>query len=113
MNKVSLTMQKMAAALRDTKTYVADAVSEKGRVGGNGVVNGHTISINVAHPYLFGNADARTWTSGHEAGHNLGLNHDRDNPAQKYPNGVQTSTFRNLPSAQRLQNPDHYVDFAW
>jgi RHS repeat-associated protein len=116
MNQVSLTMQKMAAALRDdgTKGYVANAyVDSKSRTGGFAPVPGKTITINTGHGALWGSPSMRAWTVGHEAGHNAGLEHSRDNPAQKYANGNANEAFKTLPPAQRLHNPDHFMDFAW
>jgi RHS repeat-associated protein len=116
MNQVSLTMQKMAVALRDdgTKGYVADAYSGSKRgIGGWGTVDGKNVLINTAHRALWGSPSMRAWTVGHEAGHNAGLTHSMENPAQKYANGNANDAYKTLPPALRLKNPDHFMDFAW
>ena len=115
MAKVQHTMQGMAAALRDdgTKGYVANARPEPGSsVMGRGSEPGKTIWINTAHS-LFGKIGAQSWNVGHQSGHNMGLHHGTgDNAACKYGNDAQKAAYENLSPADRLRNPDNYMDFA-
>jgi RHS repeat-associated protein len=115
MAKVQHTMQGMAAALRDdgTKGYIANARPEPGSsVMGRGSEPGKTVWINTAHN-LFGKIGAQSWNVGHESGHNMGLHHGTgDNAAYKYGNDAQKATYQNQSPADRLRNPDNYMDFA-
>ena len=116
MAKVQHTMQGMAAALRDdgSKGYVADAYSDKNsRVLGHAVPNTKTISVNVGNQW-FKNNYQLSWTAGHESGHNLGLGHGTVNgvTAYKYGSDAEKDAYKNLPAAERFNNPDHYLDFA-
>ena len=115
MAKVQRTMQGMAAALRDdgTKGYFANArPQEQSSVMGWGATPGKTVWINTAHS-SFGKIGAQSWNVGHESGHNMGLRHGvGDNAAYKYGNPAQKEVYKNLPPADRLLNPDHYMDFA-
>ena len=115
MAKVQQTMQGMAAALRDdgTKGYVANAFSDpKSRTLGTGTLNGTKITINVGHPG-FGVSGTLIQTVGHESGHNLGLDHAPGaNAAYKYGTEAQREIYKNLPTAERLNNPDNYMEFA-
>jgi RHS repeat-associated protein len=113
LSRVSHTMQKMAAALRDdgSKGYIANAthawaIHARGmneNTMGHTKVNGTMIRINVDHP-LYGNNFRLGWTAGHESGHDAGL---RDE-AYKH----QTELYRGLTPAQALRNADSYMDFA-
>jgi hypothetical protein len=115
MAKVQHTMQEMAAALQDdgTKGYVANAVSDKTRNLGHGNVHGKIISVNVGHS-MFNNKYQLSWVAGHESAHNIGLGHGTVNgiTAYKYGNDAEKDAYKNLSSADRLRNPDNYMDFA-
>jgi hypothetical protein len=79
---------------------------------GRGSEPGKTVWINTAHS-LFGKIGAESWNAGHESGHNMGLHHGTgDNAAYKYGNPAQREAYKNLPTADRLLNPDNYMDFA-
>ena len=114
MAKVQHTMQGMAAALRDnTAGHVANAFSDpNSSTLGTGRVNGTTITINVGNK-LFDSRVTLTQTVGHESGHNLGLDHGRgDAAAYRFGNAAQKEVYKNLPTADRLKNPDNYMEFA-
>jgi hypothetical protein len=41
------------------------------------------------------------------------LDHARDDAAAyKYGNEAQREVYKNLPTAERLENPDNYMEFA-
>jgi RHS repeat-associated protein len=124
MSKVSQTLKGMVTALRDDgpKGYFASGISgaEVARQGFNptttfgiGAISGKTIQANLDHR-SYGDQSALTWTAGHESAHNFGLEHGRINgvTAYKYGNAAERQTYKDLPSAARLGNPDNYMDFA-
>ena len=112
MAKVSNTYKRMVTALRDngSKGYIANALTAKevaakgwdAYLFGRGAMPGKTIQINVDHP-LFNTQPALSWTAGHEASHNMGVN----DYSYKWQPG-----YKNLTSQQRLDNADSYMDFA-
>jgi hypothetical protein len=113
MAKVSATYRQMVTALRDDgrKGYIANAITVKEvaqrnlspKVIGLGKQNGKTIWINIDHR-LFGSQSALSWTTGHEAAHNVAGFGDF---AYKWE-----ANYNNLTTEQRLANPDSYMDFA-
>jgi len=113
--KVQHTMQAMAAALRDdgTKGFVANAFSDpKSSTLGVGNVSGNRIRINVGHR-LFGGPVTLTQTVGHESVHNAGLNHVIGTDAPyRFGTEHQRGIYKNLPTTDRLRNPDNYMEFA-
>lgn len=115
MANVSSTLSDMAGALRDdgSQSFVADAKMDLDTLAAapRGTT---TILVNPKHP-AFGNASILRHAAGHEAAHNFGLR-DQVNPkgvvGYKFGSPIQQAVFRNLPSEQRLINPDHLMDFV-
>jgi len=124
MAKISALAKAMTTALRDdgTRGYLAHPISgaqlaNEGRpifIGGRAPVHGKTMDVNVDNP-TFNNGFLLSWTVGHESAHSAGLGHGTLNGVTAYkfsPVEAERNAFKNLPSAERLKNPDHIMEFA-
>jgi hypothetical protein len=105
-------------ALRDdgSQGYVAHIAQRDLGSGvlAKGVPNGKDIYVHVENPFY--NVPSRLEHAiGHEGVHNFGVTGHGildGVTAYKYGEEPQKAAFRNLPSAERLRNPDHIIDYA-
>jgi RHS repeat-associated protein len=126
MAEVASILTSVAEALRDdgsngytvslvSKTEMATLTkrSDATKVLAAGEVGGKAIYVNGDHAE-FRNGRELGRATGHESTHNLGLRDQRFNGHGAYYTGEpeQQDAFDNLPSAQRLINPDHLMHFA-
>jgi RHS repeat-associated protein len=97
------TMQQMSAKINGDATNVAAAA----------VHGGKDIYVNTGHS-KFSNHSQLTKVTAHESSHNFGLRDQSYGGFKAYSAGGENEkkAFRDLPSEQRLINPDHLVDFA-
>ncbi|ALN58811.1 hypothetical protein GLE_3466 [Lysobacter enzymogenes] len=126
MGKVATAMSTMASALRDdgsagfvAEGMAASAMSAKYTNMTENVMAGvppgtKTMVVNLSHP-LFGDSSKLSWTAGHESAHAaLGLKDQvlDGYSAYKFGTPMDKNAFKNLPSSQKIINPDHVMDLA-
>ncbi|MBB3227927.1 RHS repeat-associated protein [Luteibacter sp. Sphag1AF] len=127
LTKVASDLSSMAAALRDTSpdAIAANATTTKELQASYKDVKPTTLAgvpksgpkqvlVNMDHPAI-GNEVAMAWAAGHEAAHAV-LDYDDHsvNGVNAYKLGTteQQNSFRDLPSSERLVNPDHLMNFS-
>ncbi len=127
MASVAGDMSKMAGALHDTSANAipANAMTSQqlsaaypgvgaGTLAGVPTSGPTQVIVNVSHPG-FNSSSTLSWGAGHETGHAvLGYKDQMLNgfKAYKFGGPDEQNSFQNLPGAQRLNNPDHLMDFA-
>ena len=125
--QVSSDMKSMAGVLRDTSSTAVPANGMSATamtaayanmtpnvLAGVPTTGPAQVVVNLDHG-SFNSSSKLTWGIGHESGHvALGYKDQRFNgiPAYKYGSDPQQNSFRDLPSGQRLINPDHLMDQA-
>lgn len=125
--KVAGDMSSMASALRDASANAipANAMTSQqlsaaypdvgaGTLAGVPTSGPTQVIVNVSHPG-FNSQSTLSWGLGHETGHAvLGYKDQVFNgfKAYKFGGPDEQNSFQNLPSTQRLTNPDHLMDFA-
>lgn len=127
MAKVASDMSAMAGALRDTSANAipANGMSAQAMTASYGNMNSDVLAgvptsgptqvvVNLDHPG-FNYPSVLSWGVGHETAHAvLGYIDESVNGinAYKYGSPPQQQMFKNLPTPQRLVNPDHLMDGA-
>lgn len=113
MAKVASTLSGMAGALRDNGSagFVANVDRSLDTLGA-AVRGTREILINPSNE-RFGSGSILKHAVGHESAHSVGMRDQRMNgvTAYKYGSMDQKRSFRELPSDQRLINPDHLMDY--
>ena len=136
MQKVASALTSISSALKDNGSagYTADLISESimaeklntgdaSKALAAAPVNGKQMYVNRDHAN-FSSRDRKQQeanngilasTIGHEAGHNIGLYDQKIGDTKAYYDGdaATQKAFRDLPSGQRLENPDHLMRFTY